>query len=115
LQIDAANEKYADMTLNCENHLPTHAKLNMKSFIRKFVDEKIVASYSSEEAMFDYELKYLPTNRKITAATKLVHNQQNTYDLDAHLKWDADKDESKIVALKSTLAFQSEGREIDSK
>jgi dipeptidyl aminopeptidase/acylaminoacyl peptidase len=115
LKIDAKGRNIADVLTQLK--LGKGAKpttLNVKAMVPNYLDAKLAQSISLKEGNTDLSIKWIPTGRRI-AATSQLSSQGDTYNLDADFKWDADRDDSKAVTLKSVTTLSTSAWRIDSK
>lgn len=116
LKFDAQGKNYADVQTS--HHItrgsPNSYATKMKVHVLNYVDAKLNNVYSGGNGDLSFDAVFAKSGRKIVGASK-VQRSGDTYDLKADLKWDADRDPTKSISLKSTTTLSSSELGIDSK
>lgn len=114
MKLDMKGKKYVDILTQfklAKGSSP--ATLNMKANILNYLESKMTQSLSRSEGKLDFSAKWIPTGRQVLAVSTLK-NQGEVYNLDADLKWDAERDPSQAASVKSVTTLSSSSWTIDS-
>lgn len=118
LKLDAQGKNYVDLQTTHQVTRPAGAPkayaTKMKAHILNIIDAKLSNTYSNGNGDLILDALLAKSGRKIAGTSKIQRNG-DTYDLKADLKWDAERDASKAITLKSVTTLSYSEYRIDSK
>lgn len=115
VKLDAKGKNLADFDGKVKigsRTVPT--TINIKANVPTYLEAKLAQSFSRSEGNFDLNIKWIPTGRRLSATSKRT-SQGETFNIDADLKWDADRDATKAISLKSVTLLSTSAWRLDSK
>ena len=105
LKLNAQGKTYLDLEtshqVNRAAGSPSTYATKMKAHILNHLDAKLTNTYSNGNGDLVLDALLVKSGRKIAGTSKVSRNG-DVYDLKADLKWDAERDPSKAITLKST-------------
>lgn len=114
MKLDMKGKNYVDISTQFKHAKAAKpATLNMKANILNYLESQMTQTLSKNEGNLDFSAKWIPTGRKVVAVSKL-NNQGEVYNLDADLKWDAERDPTQAASVKSVTTLSSSSWTIDS-
>lgn len=114
-KLDMKAKNYVDFATQFKHSKASKpATLTMKSFVLNYLDAKLTQTMSRSQSDLQIDIKWIPTGRKIESKSRLS-NDGDIFNLDADLKWDAEKDATKSASIKSVTNLSLSKFTVDSK
>lgn len=117
LKLDAQGKNYVDLGTSHQvtraAGTPTSYVTKMKAHVLNIIDAKLSNKYSDGNGDLVLDALLAKSGRKI-AGTSTIKRNGETYDLKADLKWDAERDPSKAITIKSTTTLAYSELRLDS-
>lgn len=115
MKLDMKGNNYVDFSTQFKHAKgSTPATFTSKAFVLNYLDSKLSQTISRSQSDMQLDIKWVPTGRKIEAKSKLT-NSGDVYNLNADLKWDAERDPSKSASIKSVTNLSFSKLQCDSK
>lgn len=116
MKLDMKGNNYLDLATHFKHSKGSSkpATLTMKAIVRNYLDAKMSQTLSRSKSDMQLDIKWVPTGRKIESKSTLSVTG-DVFDLDANLKWDADRDASKSASIKSVTSLSFSNIQFDSK